>query len=78
MCLAIPAQIIALNGEDQALVNIGGVRKEISLALLKDTVQINDYVIVHVGFALSKLDEGQAKQTLKDFDEMLKQDRGEL
>ncbi|WP_440617677.1 HypC/HybG/HupF family hydrogenase formation chaperone [Cysteiniphilum sp. 6C5] len=78
MCLAIPAQIIALNGEDQALVNIGGVRKEISLALLKDKVDINDYVIVHVGFALSKLDEVQAKQTLKDFSEMLQQDRGEL
>ncbi|WP_151193029.1 HypC/HybG/HupF family hydrogenase formation chaperone [Cysteiniphilum sp. JM-1] len=78
MCLAIPAQIIALNGDDQALVNIGGVRKEISLALLKDQVVINDYVIVHVGFALSKLDESQAKQTLKDFAEMLQQDRGEL
>ncbi len=78
MCLAIPAQIIALNGDDQALVNIGGVRKEISLALLKDQVDINDYVIVHVGFALSKLDELQAKQTLKDFAEMLQQDRGDL
>ena len=78
MCLAIPAQIIALNGDDQALVNIGGVRKEISLALLKDQVDINDYVIVHVGFALSKLDELQAKQTLKDFADMLQQDRGEL
>lgn len=78
MCLAIPAQIIALNGDDQALVNIGGVRKEISLALLKDQVDLNDYVIVHVGFALSKLDESQAKQTLKDFAEMLQQDRGEL
>ncbi|MDA0910935.1 MAG: HypC/HybG/HupF family hydrogenase formation chaperone [Proteobacteria bacterium] len=78
MCLAIPAQIIALNGDDQALVNIGGVRKEISLALLKDQVDINDYVIVHVGFALSKLDESQAKQTLKDFADMLQQDRGEL
>lgn len=74
MCLAIPAQIIALNGDDQALVNIGGVRKEISLALLKDQVDLNDYVIVHVGFALSKLDESQAKQTLKDFAEMLQQD----
>ncbi|WP_192483307.1 MULTISPECIES: HypC/HybG/HupF family hydrogenase formation chaperone [Cysteiniphilum] len=78
MCLAIPAQIIALNGDDQALVNIGGVRKEISLALLKDQVDINDYVIVHVGFALSKLDEAQAKQTLKDFADMLQQDRGDL
>ncbi|GGG06359.1 MULTISPECIES: HypC/HybG/HupF family hydrogenase formation chaperone [Cysteiniphilum] len=78
MCLAIPAQIIALNGDDQALVNIGGVRKEISLALLKDQVDLNDYVIVHVGFALSKLDESQAKQTLKDFADMLQQDRGDL
>lgn len=78
MCLAIPAQIIALNGENQALVNIGGVRKEVSLALLKDQVDINDYVIVHVGFALSKLDEAKAKQTLKDFAEMLTQDRGVL
>ncbi|WP_100551320.1 HypC/HybG/HupF family hydrogenase formation chaperone [Caedibacter taeniospiralis] len=71
MCLAIPAQIIAFNEGKQALVNIGGVRKEISLALLKEDVNIDDYVIVHVGFALSKLDEAKARQTLADFATML-------
>jgi hydrogenase expression/formation protein HypC len=69
MCLAIPARIEELTTLGNAIVNLGGVRKEISLALVEDVV-VGDYVIVHVGYALNKLDEAEAKLTLAAFAEM--------
>jgi len=66
MCLAIPACVEELIAGDSAIVNLGGVRKEISLALVED-VAVGDYVIVHVGFALQKLDPEEAAQTLALF-----------
>ncbi len=65
MCLAIPTQVISINQERQtALVNLDGVRKEISTALL-DEVSPGDYVLIHVGYALNKIDPEQAQQTLE-------------
>lgn len=64
MCLAIPAEVIALKDGDIATVSLGGVRKDISLALVED-VTIGDYVLVHVGYALSRLSPEEAEQTLK-------------
>lgn len=69
MCLAIPAQVVELRPDDNALVDLAGVKKEISLALL-DGVAVGDYVIVHVGYALNKLDPEEAAKTLKLFAEM--------
>ncbi|AJI55723.1 HypC/HybG/HupF family hydrogenase formation chaperone [Francisella philomiragia] len=66
MCLAIPAEIVEIREDNQAIVNVGGVKKNISLALLRDEVLIGDFVIIHVGFALSKLDKEMAQQTLED------------
>jgi hydrogenase expression/formation protein HypC len=69
MCLAIPAQVVELLDNDGAVVELGGVRKEISLALV-DGVEAGDYVIVHVGYALSRLDPDEAEKTLKLFAEI--------
>ena len=69
MCLAIPARIEELTTPGNAIVNLGGVRKEISLALVDDA-GIGDYVIVHVGYALQKLDQEEAERTLEMFAEM--------
>ena len=69
MCLAIPARVVETRDNDLALVDLGGVRKEISLALV-DGVRVDDYVIVHVGYALSRLDAEEAERTLKLFEEM--------
>ena len=69
MCLAIPAQIIELRDGDLAEVELAGVRQEISIALL-DAVHVGDYVIVHVGHALNKLDPDEAAATLKLFAEL--------
>lgn len=66
MCLALPVRIVELLPEDQALVDIGGVRRPISLALVDD-VAVGDYVILHVGYALSKLDAAEAERTLALF-----------
>lgn len=66
MCLAIPAQVIELREDDNAVVDLAGVRKEISLALVDD-VAVGDYVIVHVGYALNKLDPAEAAKTLALF-----------
>ncbi|HTY04692.1 MAG TPA: HypC/HybG/HupF family hydrogenase formation chaperone [Rhodocyclaceae bacterium] len=69
MCLAIPARVVEVGPADRAVVDLGGVQKEISTALI-DGVAVGDYVIVHVGFALQKLDEEEAAKTLALFDEM--------
>ena len=69
MCLAIPVKVVELGAGDTAMVDLGGVRKEISLALLTD-VQVGDYVILHVGYALSKLDPEEAERTLALFAEI--------
>mgnify|MGYP005806350685 FL=1 len=66
MCLAIPAKVVELRDGDQAVIDLAGVRKEISLALVDD-VWPGDYVIVHVGYALQKLDPGEAEKTLALF-----------
>ena len=63
MCLAIPTRVVELLPDSQALVDLGGVRKVISLALVDD-VAVGDYVIVHVGYALTRLDPDEAAHTL--------------
>lgn len=66
MCLAIPAQVVELMENDAAMIEVGGVRKEISIALVED-VSVGDYVIVHVGYALNRLDPEEAEKTLALF-----------
>jgi hydrogenase expression/formation protein HypC len=68
MCLALPVRVVELKDGDQAVVDLGGVRKEISLALV-DGVSIGDYVILHVGYALTRLDPVEAERTLAAFAE---------
>ena len=63
MCLALPARILSLHDGEMATVDAGGVRKEISVSLLND-VAVGDYVILHVGYALSRLDPAEAERTL--------------
>ena len=68
MCLAIPARVVALPEPETALIDVAGVRKRISLALV-DGVAVGDYVIVHVGYALTRLDPEEAERTLAAFAE---------
>jgi hydrogenase expression/formation protein HypC len=72
MCLGIPGRVTEIRDEaglTMGRVDFGGVRKDACLAYLPD-VQIGDYVIVHVGFAISRVDEAEALKTLQVLDEM--------
>jgi hydrogenase expression/formation protein HypC len=69
MCLAMPTRIVELLPDDQAVAELDGVRKEVSIALVEN-VQVGDYVIIHVGYALSKVDPEEAEKTLALFAEM--------
>ena len=66
MCLALPVRVVELRDGDMAIVDLGGVRKEISLALVED-VAAGNYVILHVGYALTRLDPAEAERTLETF-----------
>lgn len=73
MCLAIPGKIVEISGSEPlsktARVSFGGVVKTVSLAYVPE-VEIGDYVVVHVGFALSKIDEDAARETLADLQQI--------
>ena len=69
MCLAVPGRVIEIGADDNALVDFSGVRKAVSLALVEG-VAPGDYVLVHVGFALHKIDPVEAERTLALIAEM--------
>ena len=68
MCLAVPVQVISRQG-NEAEVDIGGVKRRVSLALTPEA-EVGDYVLLHTGYAISVVDEAEAKETLKIFEEM--------
>jgi len=72
MCLAVPARVETLHEFDMATVEVGGVRSRISLALV-DGVEVGDYVIVHVGHAITRLDVEEAEKSLALFRELAEQ-----
>ena len=72
MCLAVPGRVESVgeqDGQTMAQVDFGGLRKEVCLAYIPD-VQVGEYVIVHVGFAIQRLDEQSALETLANFDKL--------
>ena len=72
MCLAVPGQVESIrddNGTRMGRVNFGGVVKDVCLAYLPE-IAVGDYTIVHVGFAISKIDEASARETLRTFEEL--------
>ena len=69
MCLALPARVVALHPDLMAVVDLGGVRKDISIALTPQAV-VDDYVVVHVGHAIGMIDPEEAVRTLALFAEL--------
>jgi hydrogenase expression/formation protein HypC len=68
MCLAIPGKIVEIVDEENSLakVEVGGVRRNVNIGMLdKATTRVGDYVLIHVGFAMSKVDEVEAEETLR-------------
>jgi hydrogenase expression/formation protein HypC len=72
MCLAVPVRVTALLDDEQAETEVGGVHNRVSLALI-DGVAVGDFVIVHAGFAIARLDVEEAEKTLALFDEIAAQ-----
>lgn len=73
MCLGIPGRIVEIKddaGLRMGMIDFGGVRRDVCLAYLDEDVQVGDYAIVHVGFAISKVDEDEAKRTFEILKEM--------
>jgi hydrogenase expression/formation protein HypC len=69
MCLALPARVLAIdNSTDIATVAIGEVKKDVSLSLVEE-VEVDDFVLIHVGYALNKIDQEEAEKTLQLFAE---------
>lgn len=73
MCLAVPGKIVSITGDDPLMrsgkLNFGGVLKRVSLAYVPEA-KVGDYAIVHVGFAISLIDEDEAEQTLADLKQL--------
>ena len=72
MCLAVPGKVVRVENRDDtrmAEVDFGGVRKDVCLEYIPD-VEVDDYVIVHVGFAIQRLDEQSALETLRNFENL--------
>ena len=76
MCLAVPALVVAIETDLTATVDLSGVSRTVSLDLVPDT-KVGDYVIVHVGFAIQRLDETEAQRTLSLFAELTEDARSD-
>ena len=68
MCLAVPVRVASIDG-DEAEAEIGGVRRRISVALTPEA-KVGDYVLLHTGYAIGVVDEGEAEETLKILEEI--------
>ncbi len=63
MCLAVPMKVVSIDNE-MAIAEVDGVRREASLMMLNEKVNVGDYVLIHAGFAISRLDEEEALETI--------------
>ncbi len=71
MCLAIPSRVVEIDEVSKtAIVETFGVKRKVSTMLLNEPLQVGDYVLVHVGFAMEKIDPDEAKKTLELFKEL--------
>jgi hydrogenase expression/formation protein HypC len=73
MCLGIPGRIVEIHQDEglaMGLVDFGGVRREVCLAYVEEQVQPGDYALVHVGFAIAKVDEDEARRTFEALRQM--------
>jgi hydrogenase expression/formation protein HypC len=73
MCLGIPGRVLSIRddrGLPMGMVDFGGVQRDVCLAYVRDQIEPNDYVVVHVGFAISKIDEAEAKRTYQALEEL--------
>lgn len=73
MCLSIPSKVIDIDEDKIATVDTMGVRRKVSLDLMEDNLRVGDYVLIHVGYAMGKIDEEDALESLKLYREIIEQ-----
>lgn len=71
MCLSIPSKIVEIDEDNMATVDTMGIKRQVSLDLMPDLAGVGDYILIHVGFAMNKIDEAEALQSLELYEEML-------
>ena len=71
MCLSIPSKIVEILEDNYAVVDTMGVKRKVSLDLMPEPVQIGDYVLIHVGYAMTKLNHEEALESLKVYEELI-------
>ena len=71
MCLSIPSRVVEIDENNMATVDTMGIKRQVSLDLMADEIVIGDYILIHVGFAMNKIDEDEALQSLQVYREIL-------
>ncbi len=71
MCLSIPSKVTKIDENNMATVEAFGVKREVTLDLISEEVNVGDYILIHVGYAMSKIDEKSALESLKVYEQML-------
>lgn len=71
MCLSIPSKVVEIDETNMATVDTMGVKRQVSLDLMAEPVAVGEYVLIHVGFAMNKIDEEDALESLKVYREIL-------
>lgn len=73
MCLAIPSKVVEVRKESNSVIlDTLGVRREASLDLMSESVEVGEFVLLHIGYVISKIDEESARESLKIYDEIIK------
>ncbi|ASA55435.1 HypC/HybG/HupF family hydrogenase formation chaperone [Vibrio gazogenes] len=74
MCLCIPASVVSVDQEQMtAVVDTLGVEREVSTHLISEPIQVGEHLLIHVGFAISKIDQQEAKESLQTYRELISQ-----
>lgn len=71
MCLAIPSKVVAIKDNHLALVDTFGAQREVLLDLMPESIEVGDYILIHVGYAIGKLNEDEARKTLDLYKEII-------
>ncbi len=71
MCLSIPSKVVSLDADNMATVDTLGVQRQVSLDLMPEPVAIGDYVLIHIGYAINKIDEEDALLSIETFKEII-------
>ncbi len=71
MCLSIPSRVVEIDADNMATVDTMGVRRKVTLDLIGEEVLVGDYVLIHVGFAMSKISQEEAEESIKTYEEIV-------